>query len=171
MRKDFDWNRSRISMLEVEAVVQIGFSIALYIYIYIYIYIRSVLLMESFDLRPRNHILVRVIPSCFRFAKKGLCQVSLLSRRSPRYTISTWCRLRIWRIPVRGRNNFWWAMPLLCLGGSNFILHCCIYSTLNISVIWGRFQFYQKKTSKKGSLVLYGLIFQTFVTLCSSFSV
>jgi hypothetical protein len=33
---------------------------------------------------------VRVIPSCFRFAKMCLCQVSLLSRCSPRDLISSW---------------------------------------------------------------------------------
>jgi hypothetical protein len=68
MRKTFDWKRSRISMLEVEAVpqscipqVQIGFSIVLFM--------RSLLLVESFDFRPTNqYILVRVIPSFFRFA-------------------------------------------------------------------------------------------------------
>jgi hypothetical protein len=41
---------------------------------------RSLLLVESFDLRPSSqYILVRVIPSCFRFAKMCLCQVSLPS--------------------------------------------------------------------------------------------
>jgi hypothetical protein len=45
---------------------------------------RSLLLVESFDLRPSNqYILVRVIPSCFPSAKMCLCQVSLLSRCSP----------------------------------------------------------------------------------------
>jgi hypothetical protein len=75
MRKAFDWKRSRIPMLEVEAVpqscipqVQIGLSIILYM--------RSLLLVESSDLRPsKQYILVRVIPSCFRFAKMYLCQV------------------------------------------------------------------------------------------------
>jgi hypothetical protein len=48
--------------------------------------VRSLLLAQSFDLRPSNQcILVRVIPSCFHFAKMCLCQVSLLSRHSPRY--------------------------------------------------------------------------------------
>jgi hypothetical protein len=69
MRKAFDWKRSRISVLEVEAVpqscipqVQIGLSIVLYM--------RSLLLVESFDLRPSNqYILVRVIPSCFHLQK------------------------------------------------------------------------------------------------------
>jgi hypothetical protein len=41
---------------------------------------RSLLLVESFDLRPSNqHILVMVIPSCFRFGKMYLCQVSVFS--------------------------------------------------------------------------------------------
>jgi hypothetical protein len=40
-------------------------------------------------LRPSiQYILVRVIPSCFSFAKMCLCQVSLLSRCSPRYLTS-----------------------------------------------------------------------------------
>jgi hypothetical protein len=50
MRKAFDWKRSRISMLEMEAVpqscirqVQIGLGIVLYM--------RSLLLVESFDFR------------------------------------------------------------------------------------------------------------------------
>jgi hypothetical protein len=47
---------------------------------------RSLLLVESFDFRPSNqYILVRVIPSCFRFAKMCLWQVSLLSRCKPKY--------------------------------------------------------------------------------------
>jgi hypothetical protein len=51
---------------------------------------RSLLLAESFDLRPSNqYILVRVIPCCFCFAKMCLCQVSLLSRCSPRYLTSS----------------------------------------------------------------------------------
>jgi hypothetical protein len=78
VRKALDWKRSIISMLEVEAIpqsciplVQIGLSIVLYM--------RSLLLVESFDLRPSNqYILVKVIPSCFHFAKMCLCQVSLL---------------------------------------------------------------------------------------------
>jgi hypothetical protein len=41
--------------------------------------------VQSFDLRPSNkYILVRAIPSCFRLVKMCLCQVSLLSRCSPR---------------------------------------------------------------------------------------
>jgi hypothetical protein len=60
---------------------------------------RSLLLVESFDLCPSNqYILVRMIPSCFRFAKMCLCQVSLLSRCSPRYLTSSCgsCTLFIW---------------------------------------------------------------------------
>jgi hypothetical protein len=76
MRKAFDWKRPRISMLEVEAVpqscilqAQIGSSTVLYM--------RSLLLLERFDLRPNNqYILVRVITNFFRFAKMCLCQVS-----------------------------------------------------------------------------------------------
>jgi hypothetical protein len=53
------------------------------------LYMRSLLLVESFNFRPSNqYILVRVIPSCLRFAKVCLCQVSLLSRCSPRYLTS-----------------------------------------------------------------------------------
>jgi hypothetical protein len=51
---------------------------------------RNLLLVEKFDLRlSKQDILVRMIPSCFRFAKMCLCQVSLLSRCSPRYLISS----------------------------------------------------------------------------------
>jgi hypothetical protein len=47
---------------------------------------RSLLFVESFDFRPSNqNILVRAIPSCYRFSKMCLCQVSLMSRYSPRY--------------------------------------------------------------------------------------
>jgi hypothetical protein len=53
---------------------------------------RSLLCVESFDLRPSNQdSLVRVIPSCFRLENICVCQVSLLSRCSPRYlTSSVW---------------------------------------------------------------------------------
>jgi hypothetical protein len=41
---------------------------------------RNVLLVESFDLRPSNqYILVRVIPSSFRFAKERLMNVRFVS--------------------------------------------------------------------------------------------
>jgi hypothetical protein len=52
---------------------------------------RSLLFVESFDLCPSNqYTLVRVIPSCFHFAKMCLRLVSLLSRCSPRYLTSIW---------------------------------------------------------------------------------
>jgi hypothetical protein len=73
--------------------VQIGFSIVLYM--------SSLFLVESCDLCPSNqYILVRVIPSCFHFAKICLCQVSLLSGRSLRFlTFTSWesCTLFIWK--------------------------------------------------------------------------
>jgi hypothetical protein len=52
----------------------------------------SLLFIESFDLRPSNqYILVRAIPSCFCLVKMCLCQVSLLSRCSPRYILDLFC--------------------------------------------------------------------------------
>jgi hypothetical protein len=51
---------------------------------------RSLLLVESFDLHSSNqYILMRVIPSCFPFSKMCLCLASLLSRCSPRYLKSS----------------------------------------------------------------------------------
>jgi hypothetical protein len=90
----------------------------------IVLYMRGLLLVESFDLRPSNqYILVRVIPSCFRFAKMCLCQVSLLSTCSPRYlTSSRWsCTLFIWtggRGSLRVVNGAWIDLYSLA-----FILH------------------------------------------------
>jgi hypothetical protein len=41
-----------------------------------FLHMRSLLLVDSVDLRlSKQHILVRVIPSCFRFTKMYLCQV------------------------------------------------------------------------------------------------
>jgi hypothetical protein len=88
MHKAFDWKRSTISRLDVEAVpqsctlyVQTGLSLVWYMW--------SVWRVERFDLRPSNQYrVVRVTPSCFRFAEMCLCQVSLLSRCSPRYLTS-----------------------------------------------------------------------------------
>jgi hypothetical protein len=61
---------------------------------------KGLLLVESFDFCPSNqYILVRVNPSCFRFAKMCLCQVSLLSRCNPRCLTSSCsgnCTLLIW---------------------------------------------------------------------------
>jgi hypothetical protein len=46
--------------------------------------------VANFDFHPSNQlILVMVIPSCFRFAKMCLRQVSLLSRCSLRYLTSS----------------------------------------------------------------------------------
>jgi hypothetical protein len=94
---------------------------------------RSLLLVESFDLCPSNqYILVRVIPSCFR-----LCQVSLLSRCSPRYLTSSswwdlyviymyqgpcfpscvnvmWTDLDPWAFILLFSNQFWIAASLVC---------------------------------------------------------
>jgi hypothetical protein len=75
---------------EVESVsqscipyVQIDLSVVLFL--------RRLLPVESFGLSlSSQYILVRVIPSCFRFAKMCLCQVSLLSRCSLRYLTSSW---------------------------------------------------------------------------------
>jgi hypothetical protein len=69
MHKAFDWKRSRIPMLEVQALaqnyishVQIGLNMVLYM--------RNLLLLESFVLCPNNQfILVRVIRICFHITK------------------------------------------------------------------------------------------------------
>jgi hypothetical protein len=67
------------------------------------------MLQQNFDWCLSNrYIWVREIPSCFRFTKMFLCQVSVLSRCSPRYlTSSSWgsCTLFIWP----GRQ--WWHDP------------------------------------------------------------
>jgi hypothetical protein len=83
---------------------------------------RSLLLVESFDFRPSNqYILVRLIPSCFRFAKMCLCQVSLLSLCRPRYLISSsWgsCALFIWSgglVSLRVVNVTWTDLDPLAL--------------------------------------------------------
>jgi hypothetical protein len=52
--------------------------------------------VEGFDLRPSNqYILARAIPSFFHFKKMCLCQVSLLSRCSPRCLTSFSGKLHI----------------------------------------------------------------------------
>jgi hypothetical protein len=99
MNKAFDWKRSRISMLEVEAVPESCIPLSPEWFEYCFIY-EKFLLEEGIYLCPSNqYILVRVILSCFRFAKMCLCQVSLLSMYSPRYLISSsWrsCTLFVW---------------------------------------------------------------------------
>jgi hypothetical protein len=61
---------------------------------------RSLFLVKSCDLHPSSqYILVRVIPSCFYFARMCLCQVSLPSRCSLIFlTFPSWesCTLFIW---------------------------------------------------------------------------
>jgi hypothetical protein len=112
MRKAFDWKRSRIYMVEVEVVPQSCIPLSPDWFEYCFIYKKFVASRE-FDFRPSNqHILVRVIPSCFRFAKMCLCQVSLLSRCSPRYLTSFWgsCTLFIWtrgHVSLRVVNVTW----------------------------------------------------------------
>jgi hypothetical protein len=71
-------------------------------------------------LHPNNrYILVRVIPSCFHFAKIFLCQVSLLSRCSPKYLTSSSqgsCTLFIWtggQVSLRVVNVMWINLDLL----------------------------------------------------------
>jgi hypothetical protein len=75
-------------MLEVKDIpqsyipyVQIGLSIVLYM--------RSLLLVESFDLCLSN-VLVRVIPRCFHFAKMCLRQVSPVKVQPEYLTSSSW---------------------------------------------------------------------------------
>jgi hypothetical protein len=63
-----------------------------------------------------------------------------------------------------------WAMFLLYLGGSNFILHCYMYSTLNISLLFEA-GFSSTKNMESGSSVLYCLMFQIFVTECPNVSI
>jgi hypothetical protein len=84
---------------------------------------RSLLVIESFDWHPSNqYLLVRAIPSCFRLATMCLCQVSLLSRCSPRYLTSS-------------------VVNVMCvdLGPLAFILHfasqLCIASKLVCSLL------------------------------------
>jgi hypothetical protein len=67
--KAFGWKRSRISVLKVEAVLQ-SFILSVKIGLTVSLNMRTLFLVESFDLCPSNHyILVRAVPSCFPFAK------------------------------------------------------------------------------------------------------
>jgi hypothetical protein len=81
---------------------------------------KCLLLVESFDLCPSNHyILVRVIPSCFRFVKMCLCQVSILLR----YLTSSWGSCTLFtsargHISLRVENVTW-----INFGPLAFILH------------------------------------------------
>jgi hypothetical protein len=58
-------------------------------------------------------------------------------------------------------------MPFVCLGGLNFILHCCIYPTLKMSLVLGAV-FSSIKNMQSGSFVLRCLILKIFVTVCPS---
>jgi hypothetical protein len=51
---------------------------------------------------------------------------------------------------------------ILFVFGLNFIFHCCIYSTLNMSLFGAHFS--STKNRESDSLVLYCLIFQTSCT-------
>jgi hypothetical protein len=86
---------------------------------------RSLSLVERFDLCPSNqYILVRVIPSCFRFAEMYLCQISLPSGCSPRYLTPSSlgsCTLFVWtggHVSLRVVNVTWIDLNPLA-----FILH------------------------------------------------
>jgi hypothetical protein len=100
---------------------------------------RSLLLVESFYFRPSNqYILVRVIPSCFRFAKMclSLC-VCLLSSCSARYlTSSFWEELHTvymgrGHVSLRVVNVTW-----IDLDSMAFILH--FYTSLGLTVDFHR---------------------------------
>jgi hypothetical protein len=92
---------------------------------------RSLLLVESFDLRPSNeHILVRAIHNCFVFAKMCLCQVSV--RYSPRYLPSSFweiCTFFIWtggHISLRVVNVTWIVLDPLDLILHSLNMHCSV---------------------------------------------
>jgi hypothetical protein len=71
------WNWSCISQ------TQIGLNIALRM--------KNLLLVETFNLHTSSqYILLRAIPSCCRFAKVCLRQVSLLLEYSPKLLTSPW---------------------------------------------------------------------------------
>jgi hypothetical protein len=86
---------------------------------YRFIYtMRSLLRVESLEFRPSNqYILVRAIPSCFRFAKICLCQVSVLSRCNPRYLTSSFWGVAHCSYGPGGTFLFVWRM----LRGSTWI--------------------------------------------------
>jgi hypothetical protein len=98
MRKAFDWNVLEFLCWKWKQYPRVVFRKSRLVWVWFYIW-GVCCLWKSFDLRPSNqYSLVRVIPSCFHFAKMCLCQVSLLSRCSPRYLTSSWgsCTLFIW---------------------------------------------------------------------------
>jgi hypothetical protein len=52
----------------------------------------------------------------------------------------------------------------------DIVLHCCMYFKLNISLLFGAGCSWTKNM-ESGSVVLYCLMFQIFVTECPNFSV
>jgi hypothetical protein len=123
MRKAFDWKRSRISLWELEAVPKSCIPLSPILYEYCFICEKLVASGEFSLLLNHQYILVSVFPNCFRFAKMCLCQLSILSRCSPRYLTSSWasCTLFIWTggyISLRVVNVTWIDLDPLA-----FILH------------------------------------------------
>jgi hypothetical protein len=121
MRKAFDWKRSRISMWKWKPYPRVVFRKSRLVWVLFYTWEMCL----RFDFRQSNqYILVRVIPSCFCFAKMCLCQVSLQSRCSPRFlTSSSWgsCKLFIWtggHVSLHVMNVTWIDLYSLA-----FILH------------------------------------------------
>jgi hypothetical protein len=65
IRNVFDWERSRTSVLEVTCIPQISLGIV--------IYMRSLLLVESFDLRPSNQYILVMVIRVVSVLRKCLC--------------------------------------------------------------------------------------------------
>jgi hypothetical protein len=63
-----------------------------------------------------------------------------------------------------------WAISLLCLGVSNFILHCFMYSTLSLSLLFS-VGLNSTKNTERGSLLAYCLMLQIFVIVLPSLSI
>jgi hypothetical protein len=61
-------------------------------------------------------------------------------------------------------------IPFVSVRFKFFILHCYTKSTLNMSLLFGA-GFNSTKNMESGSLVLYYLMFQMFVTMSPSFSI
>jgi hypothetical protein len=60
-----------------------------------------------------------------------ICQVVSDAFDTSRFeTAAIFCVPHLWQFVH-------WAISPLCFGGSNFILHCCIYSTFKISLVFG----------------------------------
>jgi hypothetical protein len=61
-------------------------------------------------------------------------------------------------------------MYLLCLGGSNLILHCYKYSTSYMSLLFGA-GFSSTKNMDSGSMIFYFLILHIFEIVCPNFAI